>query len=231
MVHASFATWYKYNKLLGLRKFHNRFRKEKYIGLTASSPNEYWHADVSIFKTRDGFPAYIYAVIDNYSRKVLAWNVSEKLKASIRVETIKEAYNLALTTSTTIKTKLIVDGGCENNNKVVDLFVSQNNIQKLIALKDINFSNSMVEAVNKQMKYNCLFRVSIKNIEELKTALKKYFYEHNQIKPLAALNGYLPDEVYFAHVNKNQTPFIDEMIDARRNRIEQNRITQCKVCL
>ena len=89
----------------------------------------------------------------------------------------------------------------------------------------------MVEAVNKQMKYNCLFRVSIKNIEELKTALKKYFYEHNQIKPLAALNGYLPDEVYFAHVNKNQTPFIDEMIDARRNRIEQNRITQCKVCL
>ena len=71
-VFASLATWYKYNQLFEWRKHLKRFRKPKYDALRASHPNEYWHADVSLFRTRDGALAYIYVVMDNFSRKVLA---------------------------------------------------------------------------------------------------------------------------------------------------------------
>lgn len=48
--------------------------------------------------------------------------------------------------------------GPENNNIYIDNFISQSeiNIQKLFALRDIDYSNSMVEAINKIVKYQYL---------------------------------------------------------------------------
>lgn len=50
----------------------------------------------------------------------------------------------------------IVDGGSENKAEV-DSLIQNSNINKIIAQKDIVFSNSMVEAVNKRIKYDFLF--------------------------------------------------------------------------
>jgi transposase InsO family protein len=36
--------------------------------------------DVSVLKLLDGTKAYIHAVIDNYSRKILAWMVAPRLE-------------------------------------------------------------------------------------------------------------------------------------------------------
>jgi hypothetical protein len=49
------------------------------VGCRAIAPNEAWHIDVTIIKQLDGTKAYVHAVIDNYSRKILAWTVAEKL--------------------------------------------------------------------------------------------------------------------------------------------------------
>ncbi len=231
LVFASLSTWYKYNKLLGIRSAAFRIRKPKYESLRASQINEFWHADVSLFRTSDGAVAYIYTVVDNFSRKVLAWNVNEKLSAQIRVESLKQAYQLALKNNVTSTIKLVVDGGSENNNHIVDLFVKKNNLQKLIALKDILFSNSMVEAVNKQIKYNWLFRKHIPSIVELQKELTLFFEEHNTIKPLDALKGYTPDEVYFEEVSLTDPPFALEMTQAREQRVIFNKHNACKLCL
>lgn len=231
LVFASLATWYKYNKLLGIRSSDFRQRKPKYVPLRACKPNEYWHADVSLFRTADGAVAYIYTVVDNFSRKVVAWNVHEKLSTSLRLESIKSAYLFALKHSPSTTIKLVVDGGSENNNKIVDFFVKQHNMKKLIAMKDILFSNSMVEAVNKQMKYSWLFRKHIPSIVELRKELSLFFEEHNTIKPLDALKGYTPDEVYFEEVSLNDTPFALEMTQAREQRVIFNKNNACKLCL
>jgi hypothetical protein len=42
------------------------------VGLRTNAPNEAWHIDVTIIKLLDGTKAYVHAVIDNFSRKVLA---------------------------------------------------------------------------------------------------------------------------------------------------------------
>ena len=46
----------------------------------AMAPNEIWHVDVTVLKLLDGTKAYIHAVIDNYSRKILAWMVAPRLE-------------------------------------------------------------------------------------------------------------------------------------------------------
>lgn len=41
-------------------------------GVRATRPNELWHIDVTLIKLLDGTRPYLHAVIDNYSRKLLA---------------------------------------------------------------------------------------------------------------------------------------------------------------
>ena len=45
----------------------------------AKRPNEYWQIDATVIRLTTGVRIYLQAVIDNFSRKILAWRVSDKL--------------------------------------------------------------------------------------------------------------------------------------------------------
>jgi len=90
---------------------------------------------------------------------------------------------------------LIVDGGSENNNSIVDEYISSVPVNKLIAQKDIIFSNSMVESVNKIIKYRSLFLHNIPDINSLKKHLEEFIPVYNNIRPHVSLNGLTPNEV------------------------------------
>ena len=49
-------------------------------GLRTTKPNEAWHVDTTVFRLLDGSKAYVQAIIDNYSRRILAWRISGKLE-------------------------------------------------------------------------------------------------------------------------------------------------------
>lgn len=192
---ASIESWYKYAKLLGISKKPPRCLKKRKIGIRASTPNEIWHADVSVFRTADHVKAYLYFIVDNFSRSILSWRVSLKLCAPTRLETIKEAY-FKYIHNTGKDVSLMVDGGSENNNSEVDGFInSVVSIKKIIAQQDIHFSNSMVEAVNKIVKYRSLFLKDITNFEALQKHLKSFVPVYNQVRPHISLKGLTPAEV------------------------------------
>ncbi len=138
----------------GLKKFKRKYAE----GFRADAPNEKWHADVTELKTADGNTSFIYLVIDNYSRYITSWRVSDKICAKTRLETFRETIERAeLKPRQRKKTELIVDGGTENNNKLVESFIEKLPVEKLVALRDIEKSNAMAESVNKIIKYDYLF--------------------------------------------------------------------------
>lgn len=49
------------------------------VGIRAARVNEIWHIDVTTVVLADKSKVYIQAILDNYSRYVLAWHVSQKL--------------------------------------------------------------------------------------------------------------------------------------------------------
>ena len=125
--------------------------------------------DVSQYITADNVKFYIYTVVDNFSRKILAYDYSKKLSAAIRVKSLRRAveeqFGVSLnedkkdtkineTNEKKPSLNLIVDGGSENNNKTVHNFIKDChiNIDKKIALKDVTYSNNMVENPFKTMK-------------------------------------------------------------------------------
>ena len=89
---ASASTWYKMIRGRGwrrpLRRVHPAKPKE---GLRAKRPNEYWQIDATVIRLTTGVRIYLQAVIDNFSRRILAWRVSDKLSSATMRELLIEA--------------------------------------------------------------------------------------------------------------------------------------------
>jgi len=205
--------------------------KERKTGIRAVHPHQFWHADVTLFKTIDNVRAYIYFVVDNYSRAILSWRASLKLSAEIRLETITEAY-VKYIHDPSANVELIVDGGCENNNSAVDEYINSPgvSIRKIIAQQDIIFSNSMVEAVNKIVKYRSLFLENIPDINALHKHLEKFVPVYNEKRPHCSLKGLTPDEVLSGLRPDNPEHLTSVNLKSNKQYIHRNLEIKCTEC-
>ena len=152
----SLTTFYKYARLLNFKRQKPNCRNKKYsLGIRASQPFEILHADVTIFKPLDKIKVYIYFIVDNYSRNILTWKASLKLSAKISFENLREVYE-KYNLKNKPDTILMTDDGSENKAEV-DEYIQNINMQRLIAQKDVIYSNSMVESAFYKLKYQFLF--------------------------------------------------------------------------
>lgn len=228
-------TWYKYARLMKLKR--KKFKKPKKTyddGLRATAPNEKWHADITEFKTADGRTSYIYLVMDNFSRYITSWRIADKVCAKVRIETFEETIinaGIEPNQKQTEKTELIVDGGTENNNKAVTTLLQKYPVEKLVAMRDILKSNSMVESLNKIVKYDYLYPRHIHDQNELEKILRKIVVpDYNDKRPNGQLFGLTPAEAY-GRKTVNFKKIREKMIDAHHKRISYNQTHACLGCL
>ena len=226
-------TMYKVNKVLGIRKSREVVKKKKRHkqGIRATAPNQIWHADITTLKTLDNKRYYISLVMDNYSRRILSYAVSDKVLGLVTKSTIEEAYEKTKQITSNLNINLIVDGGPENNNIHINNYFNRPeiNIEKLIALKDVDSSNSMIERVNRTLKYRYLFPKQPRDLRHLKRILNYFIKDYNTIKPHGKLKGLTPDEAWKGiQINdKNRTTILKE---ARIKRLEYSRANKCQKC-
>jgi hypothetical protein len=124
---------------------------------------------------------------------------------------------------------LLVDGGPENNNKYMDGYLVSVPIRKFIAQSDVRFSNSMVEAVNKKLKYQHLFPFNHFSYEELVPHLIKHISEYNSVRTHHAHKYCTPQQVYFGD-QPDPIEIKNNMEMARKHRIIENQMAKCPVC-
>lgn len=231
----SVQSWYHYAKLLGWGKERKKFyKKRKRISVRAEKPNEIWHMDVTRYKTTDHKMMYIYTVMDNFSRKILSWNVSEKLSGAIRLNSLRKAINEQFLQNKDLKIDtqnldLIVDGGSENNNVTIHEFIKncKVGIDKKIALKDVLFSNSLIEGNNRILKQTYLKNKELTQ-EDLPDYISKSINEYNSEKPHYVHKIYTPDEIHRNPELKNTKLLFDKL---NQQRIQENQNYSCgKVC-
>lgn len=228
----SLNTMYRINRLLGIRKTKDRVRKKKHPkGIRATAPNAIWHADVTSIKTLDGQRHFIYLLLDNYSRYILSHWVTDAISGLIRTETIEEAYYKASKIQSNLNVDLIVDGGPENNNIHVDRFINRSavNIKKLVALRDIQYSNSMIERANRTLKYRYLHPRQIRDKKHLERTLSYFIKDYNTIKPHGSLEGLTPKEAWEGY-SLPSTFRTDVLKQARVKRLAYNKAHRCQKC-
>lgn len=222
----SMQTWYRYLKLLGIKRWNQLGRermKNNEEGIRATYPNELWHIDVTQVKLKGGKKAYVQVVVDNYSRYVLAWKVTDNIGALSTIKTLREAHKK--TAEFGIETGVVMDGGGENIGAKVEDYIYSKNFKRLIAQVDIESSNSLVEALFRSMKNNYLYHHDIRSITQLKYRVGFYLNQHNQVIPHSAFRGATPEEIYKNRWNERREHELKILIQRRADeRREENRI-------
>jgi len=227
------ATWQRYSRVLKWGRKRSRiYPKTNRIGVRAKAPNEIWHIDVTRMKLPNNEKYYIQTIIDNYSRYVVAWNVSDKMTGIKTSGLIQEALKVVSQDSTIKVPNLFVDGGFENINEHVERLINEGAIERTIAQVDVSFSNSMVEALFKSLKNNYLYQKRINTMTELTGHVRFYFQQHNEEIPHVSLSGATPKEVYEGKCVKNLFVEIKKSMEqVRLERVKTNRKANCGTCI
>jgi putative transposase len=149
-------------------------------GLDVNRPNQVWAMDITYIPMKGGF-IYLCAVIDWYSRTVLAWELSNTLDASFCVQAVERAiakYGIPEIFNT--------DQGCQ--------FTSAEFTQPLLA-KGVKLSmdgkgraldNVFVERLWRTVKYNEVYLKSYASQIEAYKNLDVFFRFYNEDRPHSA---------------------------------------------
>ena len=82
--------------------------------MKATRPNQYWHTDATVIRLTTGIRIYLQAIIDNFSRRILAWRVTERLSTETTRELLVEASANLSTVEENPDVVLVTDAGSEN---------------------------------------------------------------------------------------------------------------------
>ena len=228
-VFASPSTWHRLVRRNSWRRPRKRVHPAKpRLGIRASSPDEIWHVDTTVIRLLDGSHAYLYAVIDNFSRRVLGWRVSERFDPTNTLEILLEAGSRVDPADS--PPTLLADSGVENRTKAIDQLVESGAFRRVLAQVEIACSNSMIESWWRSLKHQWLFLNQLDSVGTLRRLVGFYLAEHNSQLPHSAFRGQTPDEMYFGSGGHVSGDLDVKRKEARAVRMAANRARSCRVC-
>ena len=214
---------------MGWRRPRNRVYPAKpKIGIRAAAPGELLHLDVTIIKLLDGTRAYLHAVIDNYSRRILSWTLEDRLGSGGTCQILREAA--VQLSKRSGATTIVADSGSENVNGEVDDVLRDEDLTRVLAQVEVTFSNSLIEAFWRSLRHSWIYLHTLDNFTALGHLIEFYVTAHNQVIPHAAFDGQTPDEMYFGTGGAVPAELASARKAAREERVKANRAAACNVC-
>ena len=228
-VFASPATWYRLVRRNRWRRPRRRVYPSKpKLGIRASEPNEIWHIDTTVIRLLDGTRAYLHAVIDNFSRKILAWRVSERFDPGNAIAVLVQAGQ-AMEPADAPPT-VLADAGVENVNAAVDELIDRGALRRVLAQTEIAFSNSLIESWWRILKHQWLYLNTLDTLASIRRLVSFYIEEHNTRLPHSAFRGQTPDEMYLGTGGHVPQELGSQRTAARAARLTANRAVSCRTC-
>lgn len=170
-------------------------RKYPYLlrDLAVQRPNHVWCTDITYVPMPHGH-AYLCAVMDWYSRKVLGWAVSNTMETGLCLE----ALDNALINTGEVPEIFNTDQGSQ--------FTSAEWTDRLLALgveismdgKGRWMDNVFIERLWRSVKYEEIYLFEHTTVIDLCGGLKKWFERYNTWRPHESLGNHTPSVVYAA---------------------------------
>ena len=167
-------------------------------------------------------------MIDNFSRRILAWRVAERFSPASTVSILLEASKGAIGSDDT--PVVMADAGIENVNGTVDELVDRGLLRRVLAYTELKFSNSMIEAWWRSLKHQWLFLHSLDAAATVRRLVEFYVQQHNAVLPHSAFPGQTPDEMYFGTGGNVPNELAERKSTALQVRFELNRSAACEFC-
>lgn len=154
-------------------------------------PNQAWASDITYIPMARGF-GYLVAIIDLYSRKVLAHRLSNTMTTDFCVEALEEALTRfgAPEIFNTDQGAQFTDSDFTDRLKAHSVAISMDGKRRWI-------DNVFIERLWRSVKYEEVYLRAYANGREAQHSLSKYFTFYNARRLHETLGYATPDEVYF----------------------------------
>ncbi|WP_229204842.1 IS3 family transposase [Duganella sp. CF458] len=159
-------------------------------GVAVTRPNQVWSTDLTYIRLARGF-AYLVAVIDWYSRKVLSWRISNSMDASFCVDCLEDALR------NHGKPEVFnSDQGSQFTSTAFTDVLKREGVAISMDGRGRALDNIFVERLWRNVKYEDVYLKGYANMAELTVGLAQYFAFYNAARPHQALGYETPDRVY-----------------------------------
>ena len=194
---------YNYMGVLGIKALYPKKKRntsiadanhEKYPyllkGLKITKPNQVWASDITYIRLSSGF-AYLCAVIDLYTRSILAWRLSFTMDENLTLSVLSDA--------------LLMYGKPEIfNSDQGSQYTAQGFIDKLVKhnisismdSKGRAIDNIFIERFWRTIKYENIYPSGYETLKDARIGIEKYINKYNNDRLHSALNYSTPMKVY-----------------------------------
>jgi putative transposase len=159
--------------------------------LKIERPNQAWAMDITYIPMARGF-VYLAAVVDWYSRRVLAWRVSITMDTAFCMEAVEEA--LARHGRPEI---FNTDQGSQFTSAEFTSLLRAHEIRISMDGKGCWRDNVFVERLWKSVKYEEVYLRAYDSVSEARAWIGRYLDFYNSCRPHSRLDRLTPDQVYF----------------------------------
>jgi putative transposase len=158
--------------------------------LSINRKNQVWAIDITYVPMKNGF-MYLCAVIDIYTRYVVAWGVSNSMTAEWCTELVNEAITIHG------KPEIInSDQGSQFTSEVYVNLLKLNGIQISMDGKGRAIDNIFIERLWRTVKYEHIYLHVYQDGLSLYQGLHKYFSFYNGERRHQSLNNETPESFY-----------------------------------
>ena len=162
-------------------------------GLKIDRPNQVWSSDITYIRLRQGF-IYLAAVMDWFSRYVLAWEVSVSLETSFCLA----ALDWALPSGP--PDIFNTDQGSQFTSEEFTSRLESQGIDISMDGRGRVSDNIFIERLWRTVKYEEVYLKDYLDVLEAVSNLKSYFAFYNHERPHQALDYQTPAAIYFGKV-------------------------------
>jgi putative transposase len=171
---------------------HHEHRVYPYLlrNVEITRPNQVWSADITYLPLEHGF-MYLTAVIDWYSRHVLAWQVSNTMETTFCLEALDEAL------ATNARPEIFnTDQGAQFTSEGFTSRLLTEGIQISMDGKGRAIDNVFIERLWRSLKYEDVYLKQYETVADLMKGLSEYFHFYSHERPHSSLSGKTPWSVY-----------------------------------
>ena len=163
-------------------------------GLAVERPNQVWAMDITYIAMARGF-VYLAAVIDWFSRRVLAWRVSITMEVEFCLEAVGDA--LARHGRPEI---FNTDQGSQFTSAAFTGLLLENGVAISMDGRGAWRDNVFVERIWRSVKYEEVYLRAYDSVGEARASLGRYLDFYNRKRPHSSLDARTPDRAYFDHL-------------------------------
>ena len=187
-------------RIMGLKAIYRRPRTSKatpghriypYLleGMEITRPNQVWAADITYIPMARGF-LYLVAIMDWYSRYVLAWRLSNTLDVDFCLEALEEALREGRPDI------FNTDQGSQFTSEAFTELLKQHGVQISMDGKGRYRDNIFVERLWRTVKYEEVYLKAYQDGRDGSIGIREYFRFYNTERPHQALGYRTPAEVF-----------------------------------